>query len=321
VKLFLEYLLEKEEEEYPASKIMFTGLDDAGKTSIILALQREFAKIANIEPTKATQRRIFTLLGRAVSEWDLGGQKHYCIAYLKNPGKYFDGTEVAIYVIDIRNATRLSESLSYLNDVIKRFRALKINPPINILFHKYDPDFVKENQNEVAIQINDIIKRIKKLGGYKKIRFFRTSIYDLYSIMNAMSEILLEIYPKSDLIQKTIEEFANKLHCEGLMIIDNNSLIIGSYFINTSIKNLLTTIIGSFLRLNDSFLEIGLEQQKDQIFANKFKKYFLFKRIVLKESILPYYVLIIKADNPFDLYFLRKNLLTFTHVLKDIIYK
>ena len=321
MRLFLEYLIEKEEEEYPESKIMFTGLDDAGKTSIILALQREFEKIANVEPTKATQRRIFTLLGRAVSEWDLGGQKHYCISYLKNPGKYFDGTEIAIYVIDIQCASRLSESLSYLNDVIKQFKILKIEPAINVLFHKYDPDLVKENRNEVAIQINDIIKKIKKSIGYKKIRFFRTSIYDLYSIMNAMSEILLELFPKSDLIQKTIEEFANKLNCEGLMIIDNNSLIIGSYFINTSIKNVLSKIIGSFLRLNDSFLEIGLEQQNDQIFANKFKKNFLFKRIVLKESILPYYVLIIKADNPFDLYFLRKDLLTFTHVLKDIIYK
>jgi len=89
LRLFLEYL---HEEKQDAQKILFTGLDDAGKTSIILALQREFEKIANIEPTKATQRRIFTLLGRAVSEWDLGGQKHYCISYLKNPGKYFDGT-------------------------------------------------------------------------------------------------------------------------------------------------------------------------------------------------------------------------------------
>jgi len=320
VDVILEYLKE-EEEEYPAKKIMFTGLDDAGKTSIILALQREFAKIAKIEPTKATQRRIFTLLGKSVSEWDLGGQKHYRISYLKNPGKYFDGTEIAIYVIDIRNNPRLSESLSYLNDVIKRFRALKINPPINILFHKYDPDIVKDYQKEVSIYINDIMKRIKKLVKYKKIRFFNTSIYDLYSIMNAMSEILLDLYPKSHLIQKTIEEFANKLNCEGLMIIDDNSLIMGSYFINDGVKNLLNRTIGYFLRLNDSFLEIGIEQQKDQILANKFKKYFLFKRIRLKESILPYYILILKADNPFGLYFLRKDLLTFTNVLNDIIYK
>ena len=84
---------------------------------------------------------------------------------------------------------------------------------------------------------------------------------------------------------------------------------------------MLNRTIGSFLRLNDSFLEIGIEQQKDQILANKFKKYFLFKRIMLKESILPYYLLILKADNPFDLYFLRKDLLTFTNVLNEIIYK
>ncbi len=65
------------EEEQPKEKtykILFTGLDGAGKTSIILALQREFSKIAVIEPTRGPHRTTFKLLGREVSEWDLGGQ-------------------------------------------------------------------------------------------------------------------------------------------------------------------------------------------------------------------------------------------------------
>ena len=59
------------EESTEIQKILFTGLDTAGKTSIILALQREFSKIANIEPSRGAQRRIFKYLGRNIAEWDL----------------------------------------------------------------------------------------------------------------------------------------------------------------------------------------------------------------------------------------------------------
>jgi len=77
----VEYLREEKSE---AKKILFTGLDDAGKTSIILALQREFSKITNIEPTRGAQRRMFEFLGKTISEWDLGGQETYRISYLKS---------------------------------------------------------------------------------------------------------------------------------------------------------------------------------------------------------------------------------------------
>ena len=56
----LEFPKEKEE----AQKILFTGLDSAGKTSIILALQREISQIAVLKPTRQAQRKIFEYLGR-----------------------------------------------------------------------------------------------------------------------------------------------------------------------------------------------------------------------------------------------------------------
>ena len=68
------------------------GLDFAGKTSIILALKREFSQIALIEPTRGAERSNFKLLGREISEWDLGGQKRYLVSYLNNPNKFFDKT-------------------------------------------------------------------------------------------------------------------------------------------------------------------------------------------------------------------------------------
>ena len=62
---YMEYL-KALRTEAELQKILFTGLDTAGKTSIILAIQREFSKIANIKPTRGAQRRIFKYLGRNI---------------------------------------------------------------------------------------------------------------------------------------------------------------------------------------------------------------------------------------------------------------
>jgi len=310
------------EEEQPKEKtykILFTGLDGAGKTSIILALQREFSKIAIIEPTRGANRTTFKLLGREVSEWDLGGQKSYLISYLKNPGKYFDDTEIAIYVIDILDASRIIESLSYLYDVVEKFEELKIEPPINIFFHKCDPKLIHNVEKEIEKQINELKKEIIETANYEKIYFFCTSIYEPYTIISSMSQILLELYPKSQLIQKTIEEFAKKLDCEGLIIIDKNSIILGSCFKDDESKKLLSSTIAYFLTLNDIFLEMEIEQQEDQIIVRKSEKYFLFKPILLKEIDLPYYMLVLKKHNPFDIYFINKDFTAFVNIFRDII--
>ena len=300
-------------------KIVFTGLDEAGKTSIILALQREFSKIAVIEPTRGAQRTTFKLLGREVTEWDLGGQKSYLISYLKNPGKFFIDTELAIYVIDILDSSRIIESLSYLFDVIEKFEELGIDPPINIFFHKCDPKLIHNVEHEIEAQIEELKKEIIETANYKNIQFFCTSIYDPYTIMSSMSQILLELYPKSELIQKTIEEYAKKLDCEGLMIIDKNSIILGSSFKNDISKKLLRSTIGYFLSINDVFEDMELEQQEDQIVVRKSGRYFLFKPILLKNIDIPYYMLVLKNQNPFDIYFINKDFSAFVNIFRDIV--
>ena len=63
LKQSIQYLKKEELPKPESAKILFTGLDDAGKTSIILALQREFSKIAVLSPTRGAQRRIFDFLG------------------------------------------------------------------------------------------------------------------------------------------------------------------------------------------------------------------------------------------------------------------
>jgi len=298
------------------NKVLFTGLDDAGKTSIILSLQREFSKIAILSPTRGAQRRIFNFLGKEISEWDLGGQLAYRIAYLKNPGKYFEGTEIAIYVIDIQNKPRLPEAISYFKDVIEQFKELEIEPPIYVFLHKFDPALRRSAQNEMESLIIDLKDKLRA-SKYKEIYYYETSIYDFGSIITAMSEILLSLYPKSELIEKTIHEFAKKVNSEGVVVIDDNSLVIGSYYKNDEIKHLLTASMPYFLTLHDSFQFTNPveEQYEDRMIIQRFGKNFIFKQITLKKESEPYYLILLKEDPVFH----KEDLESFANLLKEIL--
>ncbi|UCC18295.1 MAG: hypothetical protein JSV62_09270 [Promethearchaeota archaeon] len=312
--------LKKEEPEVAVApnKVLFTGLDDAGKTSIILALQREFSKIAILSPTRGAQRRIFDFLGKEISEWDLGGQAAYRIAYLKNPGKYFEGTEIAIYVIDIQNKPRIPEAVGYFKDVIEQFKKLEIEPPIYVFLHKYDPALRRSAQNEMEALIIDLKDKIRAIE-YKELYYYETSIYDFGSIITAMSEILLSLYPKSELIEKTIIEFAKKVDSEGVVVIDDNSLIIGSYYKNDETKHLLTASVPYFLTLHDSFQDTSPMEGRleDRMIVQRFGKNFIFKQVNLKSSSLPYYLMLVKQDPVFR----KEDLEAFTTLLKEILFK
>ncbi|MBA7605516.1 hypothetical protein ES703_12649 [subsurface metagenome] len=298
------------------NKVLFTGLDDAGKTSIILSLQREFSKIAILSPTRGAQRRIFNFLGKEISEWDLGGQLAYRIAYLKNPGKYFEGTEIAIYVIDIQNKSRIPEATSYFKDVIEQFKELEIEPPIYVFLHKFDPALRRSAQNEMELLIIDLKDKLRDTK-YKEIYYYETSIYDFSSIITAMSEILLSLYPKSELIEKTIHEFAKKVNSEGVVIIDDNSLIIGSYYKDEETKHSLSASTPYFLTLHDSFQFTSPMEEKyeNRMIVQRFGKNFIFKQITLKKESEPYYLILLKEDPVFH----KEDLESFANLLKEIL--
>jgi len=320
LKQSILYLKKEEPEvEKVQSKILFTGLDDAGKTSIVLSLQREFSKIAVLSPTRGAQRRIFDFLGKEISEWDLGGQTAYRISYLKNPDKYFDGTEIAIYVIDIQNKPRMPEAISYFKDVIEQFNKLGIAPPIYVFLHKYDPALKRGALNEMENLIVDLKEKVRSSTDYKEVYFFETSIYDFSSIIGAMSEILLSLFPKSELIEKTIVEFAKKVESDGVVVIDDNSLIIGSYYKNDETRHLLTASTPYFLVLSDSFQSTSVLENRfeDRMIVQRFGKNFIFKQIALKKDSSPYYLLLLKDDPIFH----KEDFETFANILKEILFK
>ena len=307
-------MLYLDEESPDGIKILFTGLDGAGKSSIILSLLRKVSEIATVRPTKTVQRRIYEFLGLHISEWDLGGQQSYRRNYLKNPDFYFSRTEIMIYIIDIQNPNRIGESLEYLHNIVENFKQLQIEPIICVFFHKADPDIIER----ISYVTDNIEKRIKAKIQYRNILFFKTTIFDLSTIMSVMSDILIKCSPKTELIKGTVEKFAKMINAEGLEIIDDNSFIIGSYYENEDVKTILNVTSPYFLQMQDIFekVRIGECQTEDQIVVQRFGKFFYFKKFTLKEP-SPFYLLVCKESIGFN----EDNFLSFTGLLKKIISK
>lgn len=300
----MEYLkTEKKEDKDNYAKILFTGLDNAGKTSILLALEREFSKIANVSPTRGAQRKVFEFLGKAISEWDLGGQKLYRISYIRNPSKYFSNTEIAIYVIDIQDKKRIPEAISYLEDVIDKFHELEIEPPIYILFHKFDPALEKNALNEYTELIINLKEDIKKGTNYQRLYFYRTSIHEIENLVLIMSDIFRTLIDRPEAINNTLKEFSTKEQCEGICLIDNNSLIIGSYYKNDQIENLLSKSPPYFLRMNDRFsqiekaIKIQTKFSEGKITVKRKHYFYIFQQI---RNDPPYYILLARKSPLFN---------------------
>lgn len=288
------------EDDPNVRKVIFVGLDNAGKTSIILSLLREISKFTIIKPTRNAERRTFEFLGMNISEWDLGGHERYRKIYLEKAQQIFRRTDIIIYVVDIQDYDRIVESYLYLNEIIKELIEMKIEPPIHIFFHKNDPNMAESEQIKSNDTISYLKGKISDIQNYNNFSFYETSVFELSSIVNTMSEILLSLFPRSKVIDNSIQGFADKCGAEGVELIDDNSLIIGFWYKNKGIKEILNPLSPYFLRLNDGFenLEILDDQSENHMIVERLGKFFIFKKFMLKEITTPYYILIC-MDGPF----------------------
>ena len=309
--------MENEKNRTDPKKVVFLGLDNAGKTSIILSLHREVSIFTVIKPTRDTERRKFKFLGMDIFEWDLGGQERYRINYLEKAQSIFRRTDILIYVVDVQDYDRIEESYNFLNAIINKLTEMNIEPSIHIFFHKNDPDITESLQIKINDTFSNLKAKNKDFQEHPKTFTYKTTVFDLSSIINTMSEILLSLFPRSKLIERTIQEFLNNSGFEGLELIDDNSLIIESVYLNEKIKSKLNSLSPYFLKLNDAFdaLEDSENGDKNQIIVERFSKYYIFKQFTLINETTSYYVLIC-SNEPF------LNMIeidTLINVLRDII--
>ena len=164
-------------------KVLVMGLDNSGKTSIVLCLMgvKNLSSFSSLNPTRGVKINRFQALGSEFNIWDFGGQQKLREDYLKNFSYHIKGASKLIYVIDIQDEKRYDTALNYLAEIIKLLKKNKISLEFSLFLHKFDPDLEilkKEIKEEVLQsllkQIDDIIPPDFPFAIYK------TSIYTVF---------------------------------------------------------------------------------------------------------------------------------------------
>jgi len=211
------------------NKVIFAGLDNGGKTSILLLLNKKFSLLSSIKPTFKAKRALkdLSLLGTSIVNWDLGGQESYRSDYLKNKEKYFLDVRTIFYVIDIQDSKRFNEALDYLKRILDALRELEIQfPNFLILFHKCDPDI--KNSEKIIKNIENLKEKIKASDLNIDFSFYKTSIFDEPSILKAFSDGVISVSAKAKMIQSLLKEYTGKTFNSAAVLLDRQGFIIGS---------------------------------------------------------------------------------------------
>ncbi|MHA1686013.1 MAG: ADP-ribosylation factor-like protein [Candidatus Heimdallarchaeaceae archaeon] len=213
------------------AKIILCGIDNAGKTSLSIALKHRGAlslliqRLYALTPTRGLLRSKLEVFGMEIYLHELGGQKIYREDYLSNPEQYFIGTDIIIYVLDVQARDRLEENFEYLKQIVQVTKALKLSIPWKIFFHKSDPDYQidDESANVFASMIKYVEENIPQFSASKDI--FRTSVKIRSSILGAFSHIFREIALIQDQITEASKKVAQSLEADYFGLYDFRSNI------------------------------------------------------------------------------------------------
>jgi len=178
-------------------KIIFAGLDQAGKTSIY---QKTIAgidpsQLTNLRPTRGVERHSTDFIDIESNIWDLGGQESYREKYLKNP-QTFNETKALIFVLDVQDTKRYQEAYDYFLSIVKIIQNIKPQPRAYIFFHKCDPEIVKQ----IRADFFAATRLFRQADTYLENKFvgFATSIFS-ETVDQAMQRVFWECFPGIDL--------------------------------------------------------------------------------------------------------------------------
>ncbi|MBD3186637.1 hypothetical protein GF325_07415 [Candidatus Bathyarchaeota archaeon] len=263
-----------------SKKLIFTGLDNSGKTSINLMLKQNISSIGLVKPTYLVDRSTFSYLDYEIIQHDFGGQKRYLISYLKEPGKFFNETDLMVFVVDIKDSERFDDAMEYFSNVLERFDDLDLNPSVWVLFHKAEKYLFEADDVEYEAT-KELERKIKLITDNRyPISFEITSIYDPWSISSSFGKIYAELYPQEELIEETLETLAKELDASVVSIIDDNILPIATHANEKSEEKLVGYTVPYLYRMKKKLDEGRAGANKDIIMMQKGGAGYLFMEII-----------------------------------------
>lgn len=253
------------------AKIVVTGLDNAGKTSLLLALEKKFSfeeDAKQLSPTVRVNRDSFSFLNQLIYRWDFGGQVKYREEYLSNKERFFADLDIFFFVIDVQDRDRFGEAVDYFSEIADFFTSREAKVPIIVLLHKYDPELREDPITEKAIiSLKDMILKIK---GEYSVDFFETSIYEIDSVMRCFSQAFARYLPRAELISNVFEDFAREHPLLALMLMDCSGITIADYYMpqlspgqRNALREMRTLGLRSLLESEGTFQTFKSELEPD----------------------------------------------------------
>ncbi|MFX0060126.1 MAG: ADP-ribosylation factor-like protein [Candidatus Hodarchaeota archaeon] len=263
-------------------KILFAGLDQAGKTSFLHGVKKKYSEIIKTLPTKGiarTEEELFEEQNSQISIWDLGGQKKYRERFLEQSKIYLYNVDLLFYFIDIQDSERTEEALELFNKILISLKEMDEFPPVVICLNKFDPDL--KNSKVISKNFKNIKKEIEKNDENFFIKIFQTSVFDHWSLISAYSYGLSQLSPNRELFEHQLKLFAENTKSDALLLLNDNGIILSNYSKSEISGKVFEISAPHFQTLYKTFKEFKL-LQKDFIISSGItdeSKKIIFKKI------------------------------------------
>ncbi|WVR08772.1 hypothetical protein IAU60_005830 [Kwoniella sp. DSM 27419] len=109
-------IIRKNKAKSKEMRVLFLGLDNAGKTTILKKLNGE--DISDISPTLGFNIKTLIRDGYTLNIWDVGGQRTLR-PYWRN---YFESTDAVVWVVDSSDAMRMQNCRAELEGLLQEER-------------------------------------------------------------------------------------------------------------------------------------------------------------------------------------------------------
>ncbi|NHI94052.1 MAG: GTP-binding protein [Candidatus Lokiarchaeota archaeon] len=165
------------------NKILIMGLDNCGKTSIILSLKKNTNLLSffALKPTQGLTVENFEVDERIYNIWDFGGQEKYRNDYIEKWERYSKDIDKIIYVIDVQDKDRYDLSLQYLEHIISLLKKGNGRPEFSIFIHKLDPNIRDLDEYSHKMLSSNLIEKIKRIiPPNLKFQIFETTIFTVF---------------------------------------------------------------------------------------------------------------------------------------------
>ncbi len=301
-------------------KILYIGLDGAGKTSFLLGVKKKYSEIIKTLPTKGVERseeKLFKEQNSQISIWDLGGQEKYRQKYLEQSKIYLYNVDLLFFLIDIQDTQRIKTALELFGKVISSMQEMDEFPPVVVCLNKYDPDL--KDSPEIIKNVNQVEEEIKRISNNYFIKVFQTSIFDHWSLISAYSYGLSQLSPNRELFRNVLKQFAEKTKSEALLLLNENGIILSNFSKDETSGKVFEISAPHFQTLYKTFKEFKMLKQ-DYIVSSgitdEAKKKIVFKKIIVEKYHM--YLLLFVAEY-LGIEKIEQNLPDFSKNLIDLI--